>query len=102
MLAFCCLPLERNIGYDPFSIPCGDGGSQLREVRELAKAGRAYVVARGPGGEVYVLGAPDRGGHVGRVFRGGGYVRTFWPVSAKDVQALIEDGTYDERLEELA
>jgi len=79
---------ERNIGYDPFAIPCDTGGSQLREVREAAEAGNAFVVAEGSSGETYVLGAPDRAGYQGRVFKKGKYVRTFWPVSADRMENL--------------
>ncbi len=83
---------ERNIGYCPFSIPFGKGGSQLKESAEHLKAGTIYVVARGTGGELYVLGTPLHAAYQGRVFKDGQYVRTFWPPSADEVPKLSAFG----------
>ena len=83
---------EMNIGYDPAAIPSGTGGSQIAEVRNAVKSGGAFAVAKGPGGELFVLGAPGRAGYQGRVFKGGKYVRTFWPVPAAGMAKLEQMG----------
>ncbi|OPX24129.1 MAG: hypothetical protein B1H04_02715 [Planctomycetales bacterium 4484_123] len=83
------LKFERNIAWDPYELPTGNGGSQLRQFRR----NRKHLLATGPAGELYVLGLPTRGGFIGRVFdRQGRYLRTFWPPPAKDVGKLAKLG----------
>ncbi|MCX7805522.1 MAG: hypothetical protein N3A38_10085 [Planctomycetota bacterium] len=75
---------EMNIGYDHYDIPTGSGSCQMPE---FSKNDR-YLVGKGAGGEIFVLGTPG-GGFVGRVYnKDGKYVRTFWPPAAKDVEKL--------------
>lgn len=77
---------ERNIGWDPYFMAAGSGGCQLPEFSGNTKQ---FVVGRDNQGALYVLGTPNYGGYVGRVFaKDGKYLRTFWPPPAKDVEKL--------------
>jgi len=74
---------EMNIGYDPYDLP----------VRYYKRTDPqySYLVAKGAGGERYILCITQKGGYQGRVFdKDGKYVRTFWPPAAKDVQKLAQ------------
>ncbi|MBA4389139.1 MAG: hypothetical protein C0404_14295 [Verrucomicrobia bacterium] len=76
---------EQNIGYDHYDMPTGSGGCQMPEFSKNDK----YLVGKGADGELYVLGMPG-GGMVGRVYKDGKYVKTFWPPSARDVEKLAQ------------